>query len=391
MRSILFPCLLLVGAVSAHAQSTTTFRLPPDPDATSRPQAQGPVDLEGDTRTAPRVITSPTPRPSASPTEQPSPRATSTPTPRPTPQPTRSAEAGPNLPSTNRSVPTRDVLANDRAATTTAVQADESDTQPAPEASPDETTQFDDPTQSLPPADFQSDSVASEEATQEPDLTPAFGFDWRWAAAGIAGLLALVAILFVLLRRRSRGRADKAELLELPATPLRSAEDHSPPPNPAAGSLEVEAFAMTLSRSVMNATISYRVSLYNRGREPVSMIRISGDVTTAHGRVPPEQQLADAAQAFPELHTFESLDPGQRATIRGDLRLPLREVRALRQGNVPVFVPLLRLIVRADNMEPQAHTYVIGAKPAQKGARPNPFRLDEPPRSYAQLSTRAVA
>ena len=85
------------------------------------------------------------------------------------------------------------------------------------------------------------------------------------------------------------------------------------------------------------------------------------------------------------------LEPGQRSVLQGELRLPLREVRAIRQGSVPVFVPLLRLTVRAANLEPQAHTYVIGTRNAQKGARPNPFRLDEPPRTYAQLTTRALA
>ena len=66
-------------------------------------------------------------------------------------------------------------------------------------------------------------------------------------------------------------------------------------------------------------------------------------------------------------------------------------MRALRQGNVPVFVPLLRLTVRAANLKPRAYTYVIGAKPLERGARPNPFRLDEGPRSYGQLTTRALA
>jgi len=111
MRSLLLSCLLLLfGAVSAHAQSATTFQLPPEPDATSRPQAQGPVDLEGETRTAPRIIVKPTASPSATPTAQPSPRASATPATRPTPQPTRSSSEGPNLPSTDRSVSTQDLL-----------------------------------------------------------------------------------------------------------------------------------------------------------------------------------------------------------------------------------------------------------------------------------------
>ena len=50
-----------------------------------------------------------------------------------------------------------------------------------------------------------------------------------------------------------------------------------------------------------------------------------------------------------------------------------------------MFVPLLRMTVRAANMEPRAYTYVIGTRPADKGARPNPFRLDEPPLLHTQL------
>ena len=110
MRSLLFPCLLLFGAVAAHAQSATTFQLPPEPDATSTPQAQGPTDLEGTTRTAPRVIVEPTPTPSRTPTAQPSPRPSATPTERATPQPTRTPAPDAALPATNRQVSTRDLL-----------------------------------------------------------------------------------------------------------------------------------------------------------------------------------------------------------------------------------------------------------------------------------------
>ena len=107
--------------------------------------------------------------------------------------------------------------------------------------------------------------------------------------------------------------------------------------------------------------------------------------------IPADQQLADTRQEFPELHEHARLEAGQRTTMQGQLRIPLQEVRALHQGNVPVFVPLLRLAVRAAELEPRAYTYVIGTRASGKGARPTPFRLDEGPRNYAQLSTRALA
>ena len=214
---------------------------------------------------------------------------------------------------------------------------------------------------------------------------------WIWGTLAAALLLLLALAVFLLARRRRKPTMQQAEVADLSGPPLREVGPASSLAQPAAPSLEVEAHAVTLSRSVMNASISYRVTMVNRGREPITLIEVHGDVTTAHGRVPAAQQLADTEQSFPELHTHARLAPGERITMRGELRLPLREIRALRQGSVPVFVPLLRLTVRAQNMQPKAYTYVIGTRAAEKGSRPNPFRLDEPPRSYAQLTTRALA
>ncbi len=404
MRSLLLSCLLLLfGAVSAHAQSATTFQLPPEPDATSRPQAQGPVDLEGETRTAPRIIVKPTASPSATPTAQPSPRASATPATRPTPQPTRSSSEGPNLPSTDRSVSTQDLLtetptrsmtresrSDGESAQDSAANAQEEidETSPVGPLSPSVATSADLTSADSPSAGLASDDAADLPAAPEDSQQP----DWMWVAPWLAALIALAIAAIVLLRqRRKRAMRVPAPEVEMAAMPLRKVDKPVSPAQPAAGSLEVQADAVTLSRSVMNATISYRLTILNRGREPITQIQIGGDITTAHGRVPAAQQLADTDQEFPELHSLDRLEPGERSTVRGEVRLPLREVRALRQGNVPVFVPLLRLTVRAANIEPRAYTYVIGSKPAQTGARPSPFRLDEPPRSYAQLTTRAIA
>ena len=399
MRLFLSIAVLLLGATAASAQPVSDYRLPPDPDSTpsSRPQAQGPTDLEGETRSAPRVIETqtPTPRPTASaqPTSAPSPTPSATASPRPA----ATASSGPALPASDGPVSTREVLAK-----------------PAPR-----------PAASEPDGGLSSDSAVGDtdiaSGATQPEGLPSPGSasgpaneaentasvaaetslpEWIWPASIIAILLALAAILLAMIRHRLTRRREAAEardtaeaaepvgVVDMSGPPMREISSQSYPASADAGSLEVEAFAVTLSRSVMNASISYRVTMVNRGSKPIELIQVHGDLTTAHGSIPAAQQLADTEQAFPELHR---LDPGQRSTMQGELRLPLREVRALRQGSVPVFVPLLRMTVRAANMEPRAYTYVIGTRPADKGARPNPFRLDEPPRSYAKLSTRALA
>ncbi|WP_010411917.1 hypothetical protein [Citromicrobium sp. JLT1363] len=429
MRSLfLSAALLIFGAAAATAQPVSDFQLPPDPDATptSRPQAQGPTDLEGETRSAPRVIGTATPEPTA--TARPD-RSTPSPAPSPTgpapatpsPRQTETGQRDRALPRSEGAISTRDVLA-DRAPQADPVEpaspaAANDEAAPQPETG----TATGLPTtaeQAVGRADIEADMRADPEnlrgadtgASPEPFQEPAPASvipAWIWPALLGLAVLVLGAIIFALARRRIARRREAAAAAAVPAEPLRPVESPRPRPAgrpassptptsaparaPGPGSLEVEAFAVTLNRSVMNATISYRVTLTNRGPRPITQIRVHGDVTTAHGRIPADQQLADTRQEFPELHEHARLKAGQRTTMQGQLRIPLQEVRALHQGNVPVFVPLLRLAVRAAELEPRAYTYVIGTRESGKGARPTPFRLDEGPRNYAQLSTRALA
>lgn len=403
MRSSILSCALLVCAVlaaaPASAQPATDFRLPPDPQSTSTssPQAEGPVDLEGDTRSAPRVIGTPTPTPR--PSALPSPRATApqptaTPSASPAPRPTATG-TGRALPASDGPVPTRQILSEPQGAPVDPAEQTGTAQSAPDEFAPEESVTESAESTTLPGAVALPDSEGGDSASQDASRTiadMARGLPvWIWGTLAAALLLLLALAVFLLARRRRKPTMQQAEVADLSGPPLREVGPASSLAQPAAPSLEVEAHAVTLSRSVMNASISYRVTMVNRGREPITLIEVHGDVTTAHGRVPAAQQLADTEQSFPELHTHARLAPGERITMRGELRLPLREIRALRQGSVPVFVPLLRLTVRAQNMQPKAYTYVIGTRAAEKGSRPNPFRLDEPPRSYAQLTTRALA
>jgi len=407
MRPLLFTCPLVFCAASASAQSGTTFQLPPDSDSTARPQAQGPIDVEGENRSAPIVIGSPTPTatPRATPTVQPSPRATPAATATPTPRATRPAAEGRPLPTSERTVETREVLQeparqNRTAASTPDPAADTVDApgEIAPEAEGANTAA---PSTAVPVEDV----APAPTIAPNPEPAPATRElpEWAWLAGLAAALVALLAVGFAI---RKRMRAGKGEVgVAMSPAPQPEADDKAPgtaapaastaapsaaTPTPQMAALEVKAQALTLSRSVMNASVSYRLTLVNRGRNAISDIRLNGELTTAHGSVPTEQLLADPAHSFPELHALDRLEPGERATLRGEVRLPLREVRALRQGNVPIFVPLLRMTARANEVEPRAYTYVIGTQSAQQNERASPFRLDEPPRSYTPLTTRPI-
>ena len=401
MRRALFPCLLFFAASAAHAQSASDFQLPPDPDATptSRPQAQGPIDLEGENRSAPRVILPPTATPTPAVTPRPAPSERANETPRPQPSATRAAR--PSLPTSEQPVSTREVLAEPTPRPSASARADNQDagSSPAPtdtgviDAGAQETAS--EPDAAL-PANVLPDTVRND-AARPADAFGApseIGDTPGWLSGVLMAGLALLlgAVILFAARRRRRARADvEAAPADLSGPPLREIRKHSAVPPLGAASLGIEAHATTLSRSVVNATVAYRLTIVNRGRAPISQVRIAGDLTTAHGRVPTSQQVADPHHSYPELHAIDHLDPGERTVIRGELRLPLREVRALQQGQVPVFVPLMRLIVQAADLKPSAHTFVIGSKPAGTAARPAPFRLDEGPRTYSQLTTRALA
>lgn len=417
MRLPFFPVALLLGAVGASAQPVTDFQLPPDPEATPDSEAEGPTDLEGDRLSSPRVIGSPTPTPRPTVVLPPRSAQTGTPSPAASPRSTQSTPPSPtasgrSLPASDSPVSTREMLgesgqqprtasqpqgsAGNSSASGEANSARDTGTQPGT-ATPgaDQAVEAD----ALPSSDLSArdnEGTALRESGAAQSLASG-GLPWLWLAGALAVLLALAGVIAMRLRRKTaRPRPEpKPTSSDLSAAPLREATTRNniakSDPSAVADALEVEAHAVTLHRSVMNASISYRLILVNRGRHPITLIEVQGDITTAHGQIPADQQLADAKKVLPELHTLARLDAGQRTVMQGELRLPLREVRAIRQGSVPVFVPLLRLTVRAANLEPRGFTYVIGTRNPQKGSRPSPFRLDEPPRSYGQLTTRALA
>ena len=152
----------------------------------------------------------------------------------------------------------------------------------------------------------------------------------------------------------------------------------------------IKAEAIKLSRSMMNATLHYRLSVTNRSNVALNAVAIGGDLVSAHNRKPVDQQIADPARVLAARHEIQRLSPGQTVNLDGTLQLPLSQVHPIRQGNSPLFVPLMRWRASSEAIEPVARTYVVGSQPQFAGGRLQPFRLDEQPQTYSQIGQRAI-
>lgn len=371
--SLIVSSLALTAAAPAAAQSSAPggFSLPPNPTPTAsgNPRVQGPVDPDRPFLTQPRDVRTPTPTPTPAPQPTPTPSAPrAAPTPTPAPRPTKAV-------SPNRTTPTP-------LPTTARVPTPSPSFSPlpAPSAAPIPATTLT-PPPPIAPAPAPVARTAPEEG----------GWPWGWIALGVLAIAAAAAAAWFLMRKREEAW-DAPAPIEPPLARAPQPEPEAPPAPLAAGvsPLAIEAQAVKLTRSMMFATLAYELRLTNRGGRPLSHVRLGGDLVTAHGRVPVDQQLADAATPLDIVHDLPELAPGESVNLRGELRLPVQQIRPIPQGGAALYVPLLRVRAEAAGMEPLAKTFVVGMQPAAPGGKLQPFRLDDMPQTYAAIGQRAL-
>lgn len=360
--------LVALGAGPVRAQTVQDFQLPPAPSPTQDARAQGPVDTDAPVPVRPRVIATDRARAAPTPTivlPTPARTAPTSDAPTPTAQRTRTTPAP--------------------SARAVAVSPSEGAARPVV-AAPVPTI---DTPATAPPAIAPSGIASSAAASAPISASPSSELEvssedlgdgrlaWVLGAAVAFGLLGLA--LFFWRRRRSQASAEPAIV-----TP------YAPPASASAGEvLALAVEAMRLDRSLMAATVGYRVTVRNRTSAALSGIVVEADLVSASGERTPEQQLASPDQPLTQRHAAGRLAPGQSLRFEGQVRLPLAEANAIWQGRVSLLVPLLRVRALADGTQPVATTLVIG-RAEGAAARPQPFRFDEPPRSYAPLAQRVV-
>ncbi|OZA92429.1 MAG: hypothetical protein B7X57_08290 [Erythrobacter sp. 34-65-8] len=145
-----------------------------------------------------------------------------------------------------------------------------------------------------------------------------------------------------------------------------------------------------LTRSMMAATFTCRVSLVNRGDTELENVTVELDMVTAHGSVPSAEQVADPARTLPEAGRFARIAPGESVEFARDVRMATAEIRTLSQGKARLYVPLLRVRALAAGQPPVARTFIVGTLPEEGARKLQPFRLDEMPQTYRAIGVAAL-
>lgn len=130
-------------------------------------------------------------------------------------------------------------------------------------------------------------------------------------------------------------------------------------------------------------TLEYRLTIANRSGRAVGDLNAALQLACARGGPAPS---AGAAQA---LAAIERIGPHQARTLTGTLQLPLGAIAPLRQGQTPLFVPLVHVTLEGESLPALARTFVIGT-PSPAG-RVHPIALDVPPGGIPGLIAQPVA
>lgn len=353
---------LALAALPAAAQQT--FNLPPaSPSPTPTPA--GPTDERAGVAIPPRAAATAT--------------ATATPTPAPSPQvqplAIPIATTPQRTPAPRESAPPARASAPSATATPTA--------DPALRGVPPAITETAEaPQASAPAASGAAPPLASApaDAGETGGAAPLSGWSlpawWPFAAGGLGALVLLGAIAFVFGRRR------KARPLRLIAPGAGATAAEAPavrePPR-----IDLALEITAASRSLMMFTLEYRLTIANRSARAV------GDLNTAMQLACARAGAAPSSGAAQGLASIDRIGPHQARNLTGTLQLPLSAIAPLRQGQTPLFVPLVHVTLEGEGLPAQVRSFVIGT-PSPSG-RVHPIALDVPPGGIAGLVAQAVA
>ncbi len=213
-----------------------------------------------------------------------------------------------------------------------------------------------------------------------------------WLPLATGGILLLVAALALVLTRRQPAGDPVAARPEIkPASPPQPAPA---PPAPAVPQVPVPAIdfqPLAISRSLVFATLSYRLDVGAAGMQAGEALVIRGDMIAAHGSLPTADQLAPDPGNLPLLHEVPASAGGQPLSLSGELRLPLGEVRPIRSGGGAFYVPLVRLhLAPLRGGRGAVRVFAIG-QPGTVSAGPMAaLRLDTFPGTVGALCLREV-
>ncbi len=208
-------------------------------------------------------------------------------------------------------------------------------------------------------------------------------------------VLILLPALWLWRRRRAAEDALALEAPEIAAGVRRSlaatqgartAPDPAPPP-PAPLDVDLSLEIVSASRSVMMFMLDYRLMIANRSERAARDIELTAQLTCAQRGSTNAPPVAGGRP----LETIERIGPHQSRSISGQLQMPLTEVQAIRQGQSPIFIPLLHISLVSAGEQSLTRSFVVGEPSTASQGRVHPIRLDTPPGGIPGLKAREVS
>ncbi|CAD7337642.1 hypothetical protein FIM10_12235 [Sphingomonadales bacterium 56] len=417
MRPAILTALPLLLATPSFAQeqggSDPVFNLPRTSPPPADPSRQGPeLDVFRGAPVTP---------PASTPVITPPPPVVAQPQPQPVPpaQPQRPATTAPRPTPAEPAAPAREPESSSAAPQASTPQA------PAPQPAPAQ------------PAEPQAapSPIPAAPASEPPLGAPAESASWGWIAGVIALLAAALAAAWLFLRRRSEEEQQSYEEPEAapapppptpaaakpvpvpvppaprpaeakPVAPPAAPRPDAPSPTPAAAaadrpwidlSLEVRSARLSL----MGATISYHLTLHNRGERVADDILIRTFIANADAHQQAQlQQFFAGALGLPA-HSAVSLAPGHSHSLAGELRLLPDQIAPVQMGDRALLIPLVAFDAQYRwSDEPgtsptgagrTGRAFIVGQEKTPPADRLTPFRVDQGPRQFRTPGSRATA
>ncbi len=133
--------------------------------------------------------------------------------------------------------------------------------------------------------------------------------------------------------------------------------------------------------------LEYRLSIANRSERAARDIEI---VTTLSCAQRGTSNAAPLAGGQPH-EVIDRIGPHQSRSVSGQLQMPLTEVQAIRQGQSPIFIPLLHVSLVSAGGQSLTRSFVVGEPSTASQGRVHPIRLDTPPGGIPGLKAREVS
>lgn len=425
LRLLGFASAIAIAMPLAAQDNPRTFSLP-EPTPTPTPAPQGPVDIRNGVVIGPRTIPAepPASEPASSVATQPAPSPT--PSPAPTPSTGNTAVSNPVVqPTQPASQPPRSAPTPTPSRTEVAPTSAETGDAPGDDTQPDQTNE-----PSVQPG-FSEDGFYSDNDNGEasaPDMSneasPVAGApdtgtshaisDWLgYIAAGLALLASLIAIAWWIMRRRKKeqqapkllppptltagvrqsiaeaskgaGAFAPSEHSDKPAK--FAAKEPTPVPLRAehqalASKIDLQLEVTSGSRSLRLFMLTYRISIANRSDRALRDLSIESQLVCA--------RRSETNQDGRPLELVERIGPHQSRVVTGEAQLPLSDVTPIRQGQTPLFIPLLKLSLSQSGGPTQHYRFVIGSPSTTGSTRLHPIPLDTPPGSIPNLRAQEI-